>query len=105
MFRVSYSDTPEGQRWCLHGRLTIPWVEDLRSHWQSIRERAPLAHAVVDLKEVTFIDQAGERLLGEMKRSGAELIAAGVANRYLIETLENPTSQSTSEMAPERGEK
>lgn len=88
MFRVSYSDTPEGQRWSLHGRLASPWVEDLRSHWQSIRERAPLARAVVDLKEVTFIDQAGERLLAEMRCSGAELIAAGVANRHMIETLQ-----------------
>jgi len=35
-------------------------------------------YAVLDLKGVTFLDEAGEKLLGEMANSGAELVAAGV---------------------------
>jgi hypothetical protein len=89
MLRVSYSDTAEGQHWSLCGRLAGPWVEELRSCWQQARERAPLASAVVDLKEVVFIDEAGERLLAEMAASGAELVAAGVENEYVIASLKN----------------
>ena len=89
MLRVSYSDTADGQRWNLCGRLAGPWVDELRSCWRQARERAPLAHAVVDLKEVIFIDEAGERLLAEMKTAGAELVAAGVENKHLIATLRN----------------
>jgi hypothetical protein len=87
MFRVCYSDTAEGQRWNLYGRLAGPWVEEMRSCWKSARELAPLAHAVVDLRQVTFIDPSGERLLAEMRSDGAELIAAGVAHQHLLETL------------------
>jgi hypothetical protein len=93
MFRACYSDTTETQRWSLYGRLGGPWVEELRSCWKQARERAPLAHAIVDLKEVTFIDQAGERLLAEMREAGAELIAAGIAHQHLITMLDNHTGE------------
>ena len=88
MFRACYSDTAGTQRWSLHGRLAGPWVDELRSCWKQARERAPLARAIVDLKEVTFIDQAGEKLLAEMRGSGAELIASGVEHQHLIATLD-----------------
>ena len=88
MLRVSYSDTADGQRWSLCGRLTGAWVEELRQCWRQSRERAPLARAVVDLKEVTFIDEAGRKLLGEMLSAGAEFLATGVENKHLLESLE-----------------
>ena len=94
MLRVSYSDTADGQHWSLSGRLAGPWVDELRSCWRHARERASLARAVVDLREVTFIDDAGEKLLAEMETSGAELLAAGVENRYVIASLKNDTDRS-----------
>lgn len=87
MLRVSYSDTQGGQRWVLYGSLTGLWVDELRSLWRQIRERTANASAVVDLTDVTFIDDAGERLLAEMKHAGTEFIAAGVDNTHLIATL------------------
>jgi hypothetical protein len=89
MLRVCYSDTDDGQHWQLCGRLAGPWVDELRSCWQQARKRALHVRAVVDLKEVVFIDEAGERLLAEMKLSGAEMVAAGVENKYVIASLEN----------------
>jgi len=89
MLRVSYSDNADGQRWSLCGRLAGPWVEELRSCWRQARQLAPRARAVVDLKEVVFIDESGERLLAEMEVSGAELIASGVENKHVIATLGN----------------
>jgi hypothetical protein len=105
MFRVSYSDTADGQRWSLHGRLAGPWVDELRSCWKHARDRAPLARAIVDLKEVTFIDEAGETLLAEMRFAGAELVATGVELQYLLATLDNPRSPSVRRTAPEGGNK
>ena len=89
MLRVSYSDMADGQRWTLYGRLSGPWVEELRSCWRQARQRAPLARAVVDLNEVTFIDEAGEILLREMLSAGAEFIATGVFTKHLLESLKN----------------
>ena len=77
---------------------------ELRSCWKYARDRASLAHAIVDLKEVTFIDQDGEKLLAEMRRAGAELIATGVECQYLLTTLGNRKSPSARGKAPQ-GEK
>ena len=89
MLRVSYSDTAGGQRFTLYGRLSGPWVEELRSCWRQARQRAPLARAVVDLNEVTFIDKAGEILLREMLSADVEFIATGVFTKHLLESLRN----------------
>jgi hypothetical protein len=87
MLRVSYSDAADGQRWSLCGRLAGPWVDEFRSSWRDARQRAPLARAVVDLKDVVFIDEEGERLLAEIANSGAELVAAGVENKHVVASL------------------
>jgi len=87
MLRVSYSDSVDGQRWQLCGRLAGPWVDELRRSWRQARQRAPLARAVVDLKDVTFVDEDGEALLVEMQGVGTEFIAAGVANKHLVASL------------------
>ena len=92
MLRVSYSDTSSEQRWSLCGALAGPWVDELRSSWRQVRgrqarERTPRAHAVIDLRDVTFIDEAGEELLREMQSEGAELVARGVENKDLIANL------------------
>jgi hypothetical protein len=100
MFRVSYSDTADGQRWNLYGRLAGPWVDELRSCWRYARELAPRASAIVDLKEVTYIDEAGETLLVEMRSAGAKLIATGVEHQYLLATLDNHKSPSAPGPAP-----
>ena len=94
MLRVSYSDTADGHRWNLCGRLAGPWVDELRSCWRYARERAPLAHAVIDLKEVTYIDDAGANLLAEMEAAGAALVATGVENKHLVASLKNRAGHS-----------
>src|SRR5579863_1999672 len=93
MLRVCYSDTAEGLRWTLWGRLAGPWVEEFRTSWQHARDSAPRAHAVVDLRGVTFIDEAGENLLAEMQREGTELIAAGVDNKHVVATLKSQANR------------
>ena len=87
MLRISYSDTAEGHRWTLWGRLAGPWVDEFRTCWRQAVERAARAHTVVDLRDVTFIDEAGQRLLSEMQSAGTEFIVAGVENKYLLATL------------------
>jgi hypothetical protein len=87
MLRISYSDAGAGQRWHLCGQLAGPWVGELRSCWQHARQLASRSQAVVDLSDVTFIDEAGERLLSEMRGAGVEFVAAGVETKHLLEGL------------------
>lgn len=89
MLRVSYSDNADGQRWSLCGDLAGPWVDELRTCWRYGRDRAPRSRAIVDLRDVTFIDEAGEGLLSEMQSAGTEFIAAGVENKDLLANLKD----------------
>jgi len=89
MLRICYSDTDDGQRWSLCGQLAGPWVDELRSCWRHARKVAPRSHALVNLSDVTFIDENGERLLAEMRNAGAEFASAGVETRHLIENLKD----------------
>jgi hypothetical protein len=92
MLRISFSDSAEGQRWCLCGRLAGPWVNELRACWQYARNQAPRSHAVrphvmIDLRDVTFVDAGGEELLSEMRGAGVEFVASGVEMKHLLENL------------------
>ena len=87
MLRVSHTDDAGSEQWKLCGHLAGPWVEELRGCWIQVRKRVPGARAVVDLTDVTFIDEAGERLLAEMERDGTEFVAAGVENKHLLASL------------------
>ena len=86
MLRISYSTTDSGQQWTLCGQLAGPWVQELRACWRTCRnETAP--SAVVDLSDVTFVDEGGERLLSEMQSAGVSFVATGVDTRHLLESL------------------
>ncbi|HLJ48369.1 MAG TPA: hypothetical protein VKU01_20280 [Bryobacteraceae bacterium] len=87
MLRISYSNTAEGQRWVLSGSLAGPWVDELRCCWHNMRQHARSVKNFVDLKDVTFIDEAGEGLLLEMRGAGAEFVAAGVDHKHLLANL------------------
>jgi hypothetical protein len=87
MLRISNRTTNEEVRWVLCGRLAGPWVGELRSIWNQSREWSRDRRRVIDLSEVTSIDEKGQALLGELKDEGAELLAKGVYTRHLLENL------------------
>jgi len=87
MLRFSFYRSGAGQHWVLCGQLSGPWVDELRSVWRRLCQHHAPTPAVVDLKEVTFIDEAGEQLLVEMQRGGAEFVATGVEHKDLVANL------------------
>jgi hypothetical protein len=88
MLRFSYSDSDGCERWTLFGRLAGPWVDELRSFWRHVRDRDPHTKPLVDLRDVTFIDESGEALLTDMQCAGAKFLAAGVEHNHLIANLQ-----------------
>jgi anti-anti-sigma regulatory factor len=69
----------------LEGRVTGPWVEELKDCWQ----RAAIGNRQVGiiLKEVTFIDEAGRKLLADMCRQRVTLTGAGCMTKAIIEEI------------------
>jgi anti-anti-sigma regulatory factor len=55
-----------------------PWVQELRALWKKKRQAHEGQTSVLDLNDVTSIDQSGERLLRAICKKGAQLVASGV---------------------------
>ena len=69
----------------LEGKLAGPWVKELEGCWRlAVMVDRPVR---VMLKTVTFIDQAGRKLLTEMHQEGAQLVAEGCMTKSIIEEI------------------
>ena len=69
----------------MHGCLTSCWVDELRQAWKRNHQGGRRRECTVDLDQVTYIDECGERLLRELWEEGARITASGVYNRRVIE--------------------
>ena len=88
MLRITILDEASEQRWVLQGRISGPWVAQLRSNWKESTAANGHAKRVVDLNGVTLVDLDGEKVLCAMMKDGAEFVATGVYMKHLVETLE-----------------
>ena len=87
MLKITNNATANEEKWILCGQLAGPWVAELRSNWDEVRGWSRGQRYVVDLSDVTFIDERGEGLLRELRDEGAEFVARGVDTRHLLENL------------------
>jgi hypothetical protein len=68
----------------LEGRLAGAWVDELERCWREI----PPGYALeVSLKAVTFIDDAGKKLLARLHESGVELRASGCMTNCIVQQI------------------
>jgi len=87
MLKITFRETPEEERWALHGLLTDPWVQQFRACWKKNHRTDVRRNCIVDLNEVTFIDKCGERLLCELAKEGAQFTASGTYTKHILEHL------------------
>ncbi|HWC96722.1 MAG TPA: hypothetical protein VG456_08230 [Candidatus Sulfopaludibacter sp.] len=87
MFKLCSSEIGGVPKWTLCGQLAGPWVDALRAEWQRQRRESPSRRAILDLSDVTFIDETGEVLLREMQEHGVEFVAKGIDTRHILENL------------------
>jgi hypothetical protein len=85
MLRITVQE--DALLWRLHlsGRLAGAWVAETENTWRS----APVSgrRVEIDMREVTWIDEAGRCLLQAMNQAGACFIAKGVAMEALVEEI------------------
>src|SRR3984885_497538 len=98
MLKINFSQTTAGEKWNLHGRLSGPWVDELRACWK-VNHRTDAGRAcIVDLNDVTFIDKSGEKLLRMLAEDGAQFSASGTYIRHVIENLSARSKRSISNL-------
>ena len=61
--------------------------------WQEISGNPEI---MVDLLDVSFVDDAGHELLSEMRRGGAELIGSGPLMSALIDEIEEAEASTSN---------
>jgi len=98
VLKITMTETPAERRWVVQGRLVGPWVSELRTTWKRTHRSRDKRICVIDLNDVTFIDQGGERLLRAMSKKGAQLIAEGVYIKHVIEQVKNSCTPSAERM-------
>jgi outer membrane protein TolC len=87
MLKIGFSETPVEEKWILAGRLSGVWVRELRASWKKNHQADTKRACIVDLKEVTFIDNIGEGLLRVLRDEGAQFISGGCYVRLIVEQL------------------
>ena len=85
MLRITIHDSARELRIKLEGKLSGPWVEELRQCWRTASSTTAGRTSSVDLSEVDFVDAAGQSLLAEMHRQGVRLDAATPLIQALVE--------------------
>jgi len=87
MLKISFSEIPTEEKWILAGRLTEPWVRELRTSWKRNHRTANERACIVDLNEITFIDECGQRLLRMLARRGAQFTASGMYTKHILKQI------------------
>ncbi len=85
MLRITVQEDLSLWRLQLSGKLAGAWVAETENAWRSALVSG--RQVEVDLRELTWIDEAGRCLLQAMNQAGARFIAKGVAVEALVEEI------------------
>ena len=95
MLRISITNEVGLTRFKLEGKLAHEWVHEAETAWSVLKSLNGKQKVLIDLVNVTFVDEAGALLLARIRRDGAKLIGSGLLIAALIEEIER------TEFAPE----
>ena len=100
MLKITVVETPTEMRLVLYGKLVGPWIGALQKVWENLLHQLGNRTPIVDLNDVTLIDDSADPLLEAMLGQGAELVASGLANRWLIEALKAGKTRVPARVLP-----
>jgi len=87
MFKISIVDTPAQRKLVVEGRLTEPWVEELRTSWRSVSRNLDGRKVIIDLSSLTVISREGEDAIFDLMKQGAKFSCAGILTRHVLKGL------------------
>ena len=78
----------------LAGALAGDWAIEFKRCWRDAASPSGASRFVVDLTEVTFVDEVGKELLGLMMKEGAEMIARDILMKSIVQEIARDTEES-----------
>jgi anti-anti-sigma regulatory factor len=105
MLRINIENGLLATRMKLEGKLAHEWVAEAENVWTRLRASNGTKTVVVDLFDVTFVDDAGWQLLAQLHHAGAKLVGAGPMMSALIEEIEEAEAAQAEEASATAWEK
>ena len=87
MLKISILDTPSHRRLVLEGKLITPWVTELDTAFEKARADLDGRDLVIELKNLTAINQEGENLFLRLMISGVKFRGCGVFSKHVLKLL------------------
>ena len=86
MIRITPQQESTATRLFLEGKLSGPCVDELDKCWQTCASGE--VALLVDLTNVSFVDEHGRELLTKMRNKGIKLFSTSLMTKCLIEEIE-----------------
>jgi ABC-type transporter Mla MlaB component len=88
MLKITLHDSADEICFRLEGRLSGPWVDELRQCWRTAQSTTRTRRTTLDLREVDYVDAGGCSLLQDMRGAGVELKAVTPLICELVQEVE-----------------
>jgi hypothetical protein len=83
MLKITVLEKPKAVTIKLDGRLGGPWATELDRTWQDLASSCASRKVSIDLRDMTYADSEGKRLLREIHQmSGATFVTNSPLSRY-----------------------
>ncbi|MDR3672180.1 MAG: TolC family protein [Holophaga sp.] len=87
MLRITPKEQDAKLTLALEGKLAGAWVAELAKAWSEWQGRVQPRDAVIDLRLVSFVDEAGRELLVQLHKEGCALLGSGCYVGPLVESI------------------
>ena len=77
MFKISIVDTRTQRKLVVEGKLTHPWVDELRSSWRDASRDLDGRRVVIDVSSLTVISSEGEEAIFDAVDAKIEAVGDG----------------------------
>jgi hypothetical protein len=87
MLKISIIEGHTERRLIVEGKLTGPWVAELRSACENVNTDRFGRKLIIDMKNVTAISQEGENVLFELIQKGVKFRCHGVFTKHVLKQV------------------
>lgn len=98
MLKISMVDGRIHRRLVLEGKLVAPWAAELRTACQKAKADLNGRELVVEVKNLTAINQAGENVLLELMKEGVKFRGCGVFTKHMLKQLTSRVNKNHKEV-------
>jgi hypothetical protein len=101
MFKISIVETRSQRKLVVEGRLSGPWVEELRAGWRNASRDLDGRKLVIYLNSLTVISREGEDAIVDLMKQGARFSSGGICTKYMLNRLAQKCRRSVEALQEE----